>query len=164
MTTRMLVLATLATVGCHIHLHVALPPDEAAQLRASLQTKEAPPATAPAQMTTITMTQPHRHAAKLGARSAPCPLEDAQVAYVLGDYVGALQQAVRNNRAGWRIIAATGCALQDEAWVSRAAGNLNMAERAWLRDVCRRHGVDVVGIDSDHPRAVRTADFEEESD
>lgn len=143
--TRALALASLMAAGCTIHLHLSLPPEELARLRApQTETKEEAPAV-------------ERHVAPVEHEHVTehCPLDDAQAAYVDGDYVGALQKAVHSNHAGWRIIAATACALHDEAWVGRAVENLNPLERGWLRDVCRRQGLVLMNIESEHPRVVR---------
>lgn len=45
-----------------------------------------------------------------------------------------------------------------------AVENLNPLERGWLRDVCRRQGLALTNLDSDHPRVVRTAAYDEDEE
>lgn len=59
----------------------------------------------------------------------------APIASVNGDYVTALRQAMRRDHAGWRVVAATACAIEDER-VARAAANLHVVARARLHEVC----------------------------
>jgi hypothetical protein len=166
-TTRTLMLASLLCAGCQIHLHVSLPPEELARLRAAAevrQTDEESPPPPRARVTTAErqsvapVEREHLATSKSPAHESgePCPLDEAQTAYVDGDYVGALQKAVHSNHAGWRIIAATACALHDEAWVTRAVGNLNPLERTWLSGVCRRQGLILTNLYTEHPRILRT--------
>jgi hypothetical protein len=153
---RTLIVATLFTVGCTIHLHVDVPPAELAKLRA--QPEPAPEQAPPPRPHLVAATARHERLTE------HCPLDDAQAAYVDGDYVGALQKAVHSNHAGWRIIAATACALHDEQWVTRAVPNLNPVERSWLGNVCRRQGLILTNLDSDHPRIVRAAFDDDDED
>ncbi len=162
--TRTLLDASLMTVGCTIPLHLSLPPEELARLRAPAALKE-PAETAEAAKAPAAAAAAHpRGFVERDGVTEHCPLDDAQAAYIDGDYVGALQKAVHSNHAGWRIIAATACALHDEAWVTRAVENLNPIERGWLRDVCRRQGLVLTNLDSQHPRVLRTAGLDDDEE
>jgi hypothetical protein len=142
--------------GCHIHFHIA--PDQVAR-------PAAPPAQpAPEPMTSLppmlsTGEPPIRDpfAVRVSLKEV-APLADAEQpsldrarsAYVRGDYIEAMRQAVRSNLRGWAVVGASACATGDREWIMRAWSSLSVAGRRRLQQVCALYGHGLSGaLDSD---------------
>lgn len=74
-------------------------------------------------------------------------LQDAQDAYVHGQYANAIETAKRAARAqparAWRIIGAASCFLKDRGGAMQAWNKLGPQERSFLKYVCSRNAITV---------------------
>ena len=87
-----------------------------------------------------------------GDSNAPNPaaeklLQDAQDAYVHGQYANAIETAKKAAKAqpmrAWRIIGAASCFLKDRAGAAQAWNKLGPQERSFLKYVCSRNAIAV---------------------
>jgi hypothetical protein len=146
--------------GCHIHLHVAA---ERGTSEPPPNTQPPPPATPPK---TVAGTRPidwetaeafvfRTLPKEAPAPAAPAPadeppLDRARSAYVRGDYVEAMRQAVRSNLRGWAVVGASACATGDREWIGRSWSSLSVGGRRRLQQVCGLYGHALSGaLDSD---------------
>jgi pSer/pThr/pTyr-binding forkhead associated (FHA) protein len=74
-------------------------------------------------------------------------LQDAQDAYVHGQYASAIETAKKASRAqpskAWRIIGAASCFLKDRNGAMQAWNKLGAQERSFLKYVCSRNAITV---------------------
>jgi hypothetical protein len=86
------------------------------------------------------------------ASSTPSPaaeklLQDAQDAYVHGQYANAIDIAKKAARSeplkAWRIIGAASCFLKDRPGALQAWNKLGPQERSFLKYVCSRNAITV---------------------
>lgn len=99
----------------------------AAKVKEKPQTEEPPPS------------QPNPQAEKL--------LQDAQDAYVHGQYANAIETAKKAAKSeplkAWRIIGAASCFLKDRSGAQQAWNKLGPQERSFLKYVCSRNAIAV---------------------
>ena len=86
---------------------------------------------------------------EVGAPSAAAEklLQDAQDAYVHGQYANAIETAKRAAKSqptrAWRIIGAASCFLKDRSGAMQAWNKLGAQERSFLKYVCSRNAITV---------------------
>ena len=74
-------------------------------------------------------------------------LQDAQDAYVHGQYANAIETAKKASKSeplkAWRIIGAASCFLKDRTGAMQAWNKLGPQERSFLKYVCSRNAITV---------------------